>query len=81
LLFSFVDMGSLARALREDVAATTSAEVIECLQQDEAFTSATSFREQCFHACRILRKGHAPRVSLELIGLVLRIERGTIYNH
>jgi hypothetical protein len=38
------------------------AETIELLQQDEVFTSATSFREQCFQACRILREEQTPRL-------------------
>jgi hypothetical protein len=54
---------------------------MECLQQDEAFISATFFCEQCFHACRILREEHMPRVSLEFIGRVYGVERGTIYNN
>jgi hypothetical protein len=38
-------MGILSRALREDVSVAARAEIIECLQQDEAFTYAISFRE------------------------------------
>jgi hypothetical protein len=53
------------------VAIATGAEIIDCLQQDEAFPSATSFREQCFHIYRILREEHMTRVPLEFIGQVL----------
>jgi hypothetical protein len=45
-----------------------------------SFTSATSFREQCFHTCRILREKHTPRVPRELIGQIFGVESGTIYN-
>jgi hypothetical protein len=43
-------------------------QIIEYLQQDEAFPSATSFREQCFDACCILREEHTPDDQLEFIG-------------
>jgi hypothetical protein len=54
-------MRSLPHALREDVAVATRTKIIECLQQGKAFTSATCFREQCFHTCRILREYKARR--------------------
>jgi hypothetical protein len=60
-------MGSVPQALRDEVAVVACAEV-EGLQQDEAFTSVTSFCEQCFHVCRILREEHTPYIPLELIG-------------
>jgi hypothetical protein len=55
--------------------------LIEWLQGNDGFTSATSFRDQCFHACRILGEGHTQRVPLELIGQVFTVRRGTFYNH
>jgi hypothetical protein len=78
LLFSFVEMGSLSRALWEDVAVAACADIIERLQHGEAFTSETSFREQCFHACRTLREEHTPRAPPEVIGRVFGVERGAI---
>jgi hypothetical protein len=63
------------------VAVAARAEIIECLQQDEACTDATYFREQCFLACRILREEHTPRVPLELTSQGFGIECHTIYNH
>jgi hypothetical protein len=80
LLFSFVEMGSMPRALQKDVALATRAAIIKCLQQNEVFTSATFFRGQYFHVCRILREEHTPHLLLELIGQVFGVERGTIDN-
>jgi hypothetical protein len=74
-------MGSLSRALWKDVAVAVRSEIIECLQQDEVSTSATSFREQCFHGCRILREEYTPRVPLEFISQVFGVECDTIHNH
>jgi hypothetical protein len=44
-LFSIVEKGTLPVALREDAAVAARAEIIECLQHDEASTSATFFCE------------------------------------
>jgi hypothetical protein len=44
------------------VAVAARAKIIECLYQDEAFASATSFRGQRFHTCQILREGDMSRV-------------------
>jgi hypothetical protein len=74
-------MEKLPPALRKDVAVAARDEVIECMQHDEVHTSATSFREQCFQACRIVREEHTPGVPLKLVGQVFGIERGTISNH
>jgi hypothetical protein len=80
LPFLSVEMGSLPRALPEDVAVATRAEIIESLQQNEALTSVISFRGQYFHVCRILRENHTLHLLLGLIGQVFGVERGTFYN-
>jgi hypothetical protein len=74
-------MENLPCALREDMTVAARAEIIECPHQAEALTSATSFSEQCFHACRIVREERTPHVTLKPIGQVFIVERGTIYNH
>jgi hypothetical protein len=75
---SFVKMRSLSRALREHMVVAARAEIIECVQRDEAFTSEIFFCEQWFRLCRILREDHTPRIPLELISQVFSVERGRL---
>jgi hypothetical protein len=48
------------------------------LLQDELFNASGSFREQCFHACRVLREEHQPVVPYSVIGMLFRVSKGTI---
>jgi hypothetical protein len=45
---------------------------------DEQFNSSGSFREQCFHACRILRTQYQPAVPYSLIGKLFHVDKATI---
>jgi hypothetical protein len=46
--------------------------------QDEQFKASGSFQEQCFHACRVLRKQYQPVVPYSLIGKLFHLDKGTI---
>jgi hypothetical protein len=59
-------------AIKDDIGAS--------LQAEEAFMSSTTLREQCFHACCVLREEHSPPVSFKLIGDFFEVGRGTICN-
>jgi hypothetical protein len=48
------------------------------LNEDEAFLAATTPRERCAHARRVLRLEHTPESPFALIGQLLDIDRGTV---
>jgi hypothetical protein len=55
--------------------------LVELLFLDGRFKESTSFREQCYFACRILRTEHDPPVPFALLGKGFGVDRGTIRNH
>jgi hypothetical protein len=74
-------MSSSARVLPDEFESATLAEILTVLRRDEQFLSARTFREQCSHACRILRTEHDPPVPFKLIGQLFNVDGGTVYNH
>jgi hypothetical protein len=53
-------------------------EAVECLKGDDRFCQSTTRREQCAHACRILREDHIPVVPFALIGAILGVDKSTV---
>jgi hypothetical protein len=74
-------MASPPRPLPGEIESVAEAELIACLSGDDAFSQSQSFREQCFHACRILRMNHIPPVPFAVIGRLLQVDKGTVRNH
>jgi hypothetical protein len=56
-------------------------DLVEQLVMNELFLSSTSFREQFYHACRVLHHGRQPPVLFEMIARSFAVDRGTIRNH
>jgi hypothetical protein len=53
-------------------------ELAQVLEADEGFRSSSTLREQCFHACRILRHGRDEPVPYSFIGALLNIDKSTV---
>jgi transposase len=51
------------------------------LIQDDLFLQSASFREQLWHACRILRANLRPEVSYQSIGDMFGVAKSTVYEH
>jgi hypothetical protein len=43
---------------------------------DQSFMSYQCERDQCFHACRVLRMNRIPAVPSSVIGRILKIDKG-----
>jgi hypothetical protein len=74
-------MASPPRPLRAETESAAEAELIARLSGDDAFSRSQSSREQCFHACRVLRVDHVPPVPFAVIGRLLQVDKGTVRNH
>jgi hypothetical protein len=74
-------MASAPRVLPQELESAVLTTIVASLQADERFLSSTSFREQCAHACRILRIEHDPPVPFQIIATLFNVDRGTIWNH
>lgn len=53
-------------------------EAANCLRADDTFMASSCVREQCAHACRILRENHNPVVPYSVIGRLLQVHRGQV---
>jgi hypothetical protein len=54
------------------------AEAINCLAADELFMGPKTLREQCAHACRILRQNDTPVVRYSVIGSLLDVAKSAV---
>jgi hypothetical protein len=54
------------------------AEAGQCLMADEVFMRSENVREQCAHACRVLRENHQPVVPFSVIGRLLGLDKSTV---
>jgi hypothetical protein len=57
------------------------AQIAAKLAADELFGSCLSSGQKCIHACRVLREECKPEVPYSIIGQVLGLNRGTVYDH
>jgi hypothetical protein len=55
--------------------------MIAAMQGDKQFLASTSCREQCAHACRILRIQNAPPTPFKIIGRLFNVNSWTVANH
>jgi hypothetical protein len=69
------------RQLADHEALAQHSYLLELLLSDASFQASTSFREQCYHACRILRAEQDPPVPFSLIGKVFQVDKGTVRKH
>jgi hypothetical protein len=55
--------------------------MLRMLREDVDFMQSTTFREQCFYACRVLRETFLPVVPYAVIGRLFNVDGGTIRFH
>jgi hypothetical protein len=53
-------------------------EMAQLLNNDQGFVHASSSRERCYHACRILRDGNTDPIPYHIIGDLLGLNGGTV---
>jgi hypothetical protein len=71
-----------ARALDwNEPAQRLTLDVIDTLKADVTFMNAMTTREQCHHACRILRVERSPAISSVMIGWVIGSGRTLVKCH
>jgi transposase len=51
------------------------------LIQDAEFVNSSTFREQIWHACRILRRDLQPKVSFQKIADIFGVAKSTVWTH
>jgi hypothetical protein len=75
-------MLSPPRSLRdEQIEAAIFADMKRCIEADNEYGLSKSFREQCFHACRILHEQHVPPVPFSVIAKAFSITKGSLKSH
>jgi hypothetical protein len=65
----------------EDLLSRLTVDIVEGLRADETFMNAQTAREQCYHACRILRLERVPAIPYSMIGRILDLDKGTVQRH
>jgi hypothetical protein len=61
-----------------DLQSATSQQLVALLSQDDDLNANGSFREQCYHACRILQKKHQSVAPDSLIDNLFHMDKGII---
>jgi hypothetical protein len=56
-------------------------DIESCLRASPEFMEASTIREQCHHACRLLRDEHVPVVPYSVIRRLLQMNKGDIIFH